>query len=247
MPPVLRVALSLLVAVGLVWVPASPAPAAAKQVAPKILVDPQVVPRGESAAIRGNGWNPGSRLRLSIGLPRSEAYPIGTVAVDGRGRFVKRVKMRGLPDLYVVLACPTRSCPAPVRTTVRIVARTAGAPTLLHSDLPRSRYLERPRKVGYRGPATAGTGVNSIQLLRLSWRDWGQGRAKASGRARVCSDAGCRSVPARILATRRVRYESKQWFYARLAVRLRADAGLDRRRLALCTLPATCGGQPGPP
>jgi hypothetical protein len=215
--------------------------------AAKVTVTPDVVPRGERIAIRGRGWAPGSRVKLSIGLPESDSYPIATLRANARGRFVKRVRMRGLPGLYVVVACPPGRCARPARTGVRVVAADTGTRTLLHSDRPRSRYLERPRAVGYDSYTTAAA-VSSVGLSRLAWRRWGKGRATATGRARVCAEGGgCRTVDARIAATRRVRYESAEWFYARVVVRLLADAGIEPRRLVLCTLPGICGGRPGPP
>lgn len=224
---------------------ASASPTAGAAVA-KLVVSPSVVPRGERVAIRGRGWSPGARVKLSIGLPESDSYPIATMRANRRGRFVKRVRMRGLPALYVVVACPVGRCPRPVRATVRVVKHT-GTRTLLHTDRPRSRYLERPGRVGYDDYATP-AGVGAVALSRLDWRRWGRGRAKATGRARVCAaDGGCRTVGARIVATRRVRYESAEWFYARVIVRIGGDAAADGRRLVLCTLPALCGGKPGPP
>lgn len=219
----------------------------ARAAAAKLTVSPSVVPRGERVAIRGRGWAPGSRVKLSIGLPESDAYPIATMRANRRGRFVKRVRMRGLPALYVVVACPVGRCPRPVRATVRVVRHTKTR-TLLHTDRPRSRYVERPRRVGYDDYATPAH-VGAVTLSGLRWRRWGRGQAKAAGRARVCSAAGgdCETVGARVVATRRVRYESAEWFYARVVVRLRADAGLGTRRVVLCTLPALCGGKPGPP
>lgn len=215
--------------------------------ATRVVVSPPVVTRGEQVAIRGSGWRARSRVRLMIGLPQSDAYPIATVRANARGRFVKRVRMRGLPGPYIVVACPVGACPRPARAAVRIVRAGTGGRTLLHSALPRSRYLAEPRFVGYRGDV-AGRGIATLTLERLRWQRWAAGRAQATGRARVCATAGgCRTVSARVLATRRVRYESREWFYARLVVRLGGEAGIDRRRLTLCTLPAICGGPPHPP
>jgi hypothetical protein len=223
----------------------APSPRAAA--APVITVVPSVVPRGERAAIRGHGWTPGKRVRLAIGPPQSDAEPFAVVRANRGGRFVKRVTLRGPPQLWVVVACQGKDCRRVDRTKVRVVKPAKkGQKTLLHSDRPRSRYLERPRKVGYEGFSIPGN-VESIDLLGLEWASWGGGKAIATGRARVCVDGACKTVGASATARKRVRYESREWFYSRVTLRLRADAGIGMRRVILCTLPALCGGQPGPP
>ncbi|NLT07688.1 MAG: hypothetical protein GXY03_15470 [Solirubrobacterales bacterium] len=222
-------------------------PSAHAAAAPVINVVPSVVPRGERVAIRGHGWTPGARVRLAIGPPESDADPFAVVRVNRRGRFVKRVTFRGPPALWIVVACEGRSCKRVDRAKVRVVKPAKkGQKTLLHTDRPQSRYLERPRRVGYEGFSIPGN-VDSIDLLRLRWSSWGGGKATATGRARVCANGACKTVGASATARKRVRYESREWFYSRVTLRLRADAGIGMRRVILCTLPALCGGRPGPP
>jgi len=222
-------------------------PSANATAAAVVNVVPSVVPRGERIAIRGHGWTPGARVRLAIGPPQSDADPFAVVRANRKGRFVKRVKIGGPPQLWIVVACEGRGCRRVDRTTVRVVKPAKkGQQTLLHSDRPRSRYLERPRKVGYDGFSIPGN-VDSIDLFRLKWSNWGGGKATATGRARVCANGACRTVGASATARKRVRYESREWFYSRVTLRLHADAGIGMRRVILCTLPALCGGRPGPP
>lgn len=250
----MRRSAATLLAAALLAVPAaaaSPAtergPSASPAAAPAVAVVPNVVPRGERVAIRGRGWTPGGRVRLAIGPPQSDADPFAVVRANRRGRFVKRVVLRGPPQLWVVVACEGKGCRRVDRANVRVVKPAKRTQkTLLHSDRPRSRYLERPRGVGYEGFSIPGN-VDSIDLFRLEWAGWGRGQAKAIGRARVCAGGTCKTVGASATARRRVRYESREWFYSRVTLQLRADAGIGTRRVILCTLPALCGGQPGPP
>ncbi len=215
--------------------------------APVVTVVPSVVPRGKRVAIRGHGWTPGARVRLAIGPPQSDAEPFAVVRANRGGRFVKRITLRGPPQLWVVVACEGRGCRRVDRANVRVVKPAKqGQKTLLHSDRPRSRYRERPRTVGYEGFSIPGN-VDSIDLFRLEWANWGGGKAIATGRARVCASGVCRTVGASATARRRVRYESREWFYSRVTLQLRADAGIGMRSVILCTLPALCGGPPGPP
>lgn len=224
----------------------APSAGAALPAFPVTSVRPEVVPRGEAIRIVGRDWPKRSYVSLRIGLPESESFAIGRVRTNGKGRFVKRVRLRGSPGLYIITTCPAR-CRAPQRTPVRIVGAGGGATTLLHSDLPRSTYRERPGSVGYTAYTNSAAGFESLRLHGLKWRKWGAGQAVAQARARVCTSAGCQTSPARIVAGRRVRYESQEWFYARLAIRLDRDAGLSQRRFSLCTLPPICGGLPTPP
>lgn len=223
---------------------ATPAAPAAKAAAPITTVQPKVVPRGESIRIVGRNWPRRSVVVLGIGPPQSESFPIGRVRTDNRGRFVKRVTLRGTPGLYIVTSCPVR-CRAAQRTRVRIVAAAGGATTLLHSDLPRAGYRERPASVGFTAETTP-PGFRAVRLFGLKWRGWGDGQATARGRARVCKAGDCRTSPARVVATRRVRYESQEWFYARLQIRVERVSAA-RQRLSICSFPPLCGGPLTPP
>lgn len=214
---------------------------------PRVYVDPAVISKGERINIRGKNWKPRSKVRLAIGPPQSEAFPFGKAKVNKRGRFRKSVRMFGAPGLYVIVTCSSSSCRDAVRTRVRVVK---GSPkkqkTLLHTEFPKPRYAKKPKSIGYEG-SVANVFLETIEVRGLKWKRWGKGRSTSQGRATVCVGGGCKSSPVKVKATRRVRYESEEWFYSRVVVTFRKDVGIYAKKVMLCTLPGICGGKPGPP
>ena len=90
---------------------------------PSVSVRPRKVAQGRRIRIVGRHWPARKRVGLYVGVPQSEAFRVGRVRANGRGRFKRRIgPVNGKPGPYVALACrPVKSCRRSARARFRVL------------------------------------------------------------------------------------------------------------------------------
>lgn len=126
-------------------------------------------------------------------------------------------------------------------TTVAALAAFAApayAETVIYTEVPRpSSFQSKPDVVGYGPPTTPGL---TIKVKELRWRGWGERKATAKGRGRVCASTGsCERPRVRVKAKGRYRTEGPTHIYSKIRFKFPRDYPHERE-LTLCIAGEVC-------
>ncbi|MQA75752.1 MAG: hypothetical protein GEU88_15660 [Solirubrobacterales bacterium] len=131
-----------------------------------------------------------------------------------------------------------RALVAATAVALAAFAAPAYAKTMIYTEVPPpSSFESRPDVVGYGPPTTPGL---TIKVKGLRWRGWGERKATAQGRGRVCPSMGsCERPRVRVKAKGRYRTEGPARIYSKIRFKFPREYPYERE-LTLCIAGEVC-------